>query len=305
MRPLFLVLILSAFQAAAATQPITLAVFDFESKDEAIKDLGPKVSALVAALLSAEPNIVTVERAELDKALGEQELGLSGTVAPDTASRIGHLTGAKAMVTGRVLRAEKETIVVAKVIGTETGRVYGESAKLKPGADLSASCEEFAKKLAATVNAKADTLVAKVESREDLIKRITEAGKPSKPIAISVAVPEQHFGARTADPAAQTQLFSLLQQAGFEVVDSKSDKKPDVEISGEAFSAFAFRKGNLFICKGRVELKAHERQSGKILLTASQTSVAADIAEQSAGKSALENAVIEIAPSLFAALKKP
>ena len=113
----------------AAQDILTVAVFDFESKDEPVRDLGPKVATLVNATLSTEPKLITVERAELEKVLGEQELGLSGTVSPDTAAKVGHLTGANVLVTGRVFKADKELILVAKVIGTETSRVYGETVK--------------------------------------------------------------------------------------------------------------------------------------------------------------------------------
>ena len=122
-------LVPTARSAPASEQPLTVAVFDFESKDEAVRDLGPKVAALLNANLSADPQIITVERAELEKVLGEQELGLSGTVSPDTAAKVGHLTGAKVLVTGRVFKADKELILVAKIIGTETSRVYGELVK--------------------------------------------------------------------------------------------------------------------------------------------------------------------------------
>ena len=137
----------AAEQKAEATAPapapvLTVAVFDFESKDEATKDLGPKVASLISAQLSANPNLITVEREDLEKALGEQELGLSGTVDPSTAAKVGHLTGAKVLVTGRVFNAGDETMIVAKVIGTETSRVYGEvvRAPVKRGsiADMSA-----------------------------------------------------------------------------------------------------------------------------------------------------------------------
>src|SRR5262249_40781429 len=99
---------------AAEPEVLTIAVFDFESKDEAVRDLGPKVATIVNAALSAEPTVITVERTELEKALGEQELGLSGTVSSETAAKVGHLTGAKVLVTGRVFRVDKETMVVAK-----------------------------------------------------------------------------------------------------------------------------------------------------------------------------------------------
>ena len=77
--------------AALPAQVLTLAVFDFDAKDDAVRDLGPKLGTLLNATLSAEPDLILVERAELEKVLGEQELGLSGTVSPETAAQVGHL----------------------------------------------------------------------------------------------------------------------------------------------------------------------------------------------------------------------
>jgi len=137
---------------------------DFESKDEAVRDLGPKVASLINAQLSADPHVITVERAELEKALGEQEIGLSGTIDPETAAKVGHLTGAKVLVTGRVFNVGRETMIVAKVIGTETSRVYGDVVRGTTGsasvADMSA---DMAARIAKIVTEKANTLVARVE----------------------------------------------------------------------------------------------------------------------------------------------
>ena len=142
------VLLLAPGFARASDNVLTVAIFDFESKDEAVRDLGPKVAALLNAHLSAEPQIITVERTELEKVLGEQELGLSGTVSPDTAAKVGHLTGAKVLVTGRVFKADKELILVAKIIGTETSRVYGELVKGTAAASITDLSSELAKKIA-------------------------------------------------------------------------------------------------------------------------------------------------------------
>src|SRR5260370_24577890 len=125
-RLLLSALLLMLPRTYAADPVLTVAVFDFDSKDENGGELGHKVAELISATLSADANLVTVERAELGKLLGEQELGLSGTVQPGTAAKVGQLTGAKVLVTGRVFKADNETVVVAKIIGTETGRVYGE-----------------------------------------------------------------------------------------------------------------------------------------------------------------------------------
>ncbi|HWC58579.1 MAG TPA: curli assembly protein CsgG, partial [Verrucomicrobiae bacterium] len=85
-------LLFTASLAHAADTVLTVAVFDFDSKDEAVRDLGPKVATLINANLSAEPQIITVERAELDKVLGEHELGLAGNVSADSAAKVGQLT---------------------------------------------------------------------------------------------------------------------------------------------------------------------------------------------------------------------
>src|SRR5882762_10547142 len=111
-----LVLAATAGSVRAEQNPLTAAIFDFETREEGIKDLGPKIANLLNAQLSSNPNLILVERAELEKALGEQELGISGTVSSETAAKIGHLTGAKVLITGRVFKVDKDMMIVAKVI---------------------------------------------------------------------------------------------------------------------------------------------------------------------------------------------
>ena len=276
-----------------------MAVFDFESKDEGTRDLGAKVSALVSANLSAEPNLTTVERADLAKVLSEQELGLSSNISPDTAAKVGQLTGAKVLVTGRIFKAGDELIIVAKIIGTETSRVYGELAKGPASASISDLSEQIARKIAKTITDKGSTLVADVQSREERIDKLIKSLKSGNRPSVSVKIDERHFGGPVIDPAAQTELLGILKEAGFTVVDEKSDDRPDVEITGEAFSAFGLRKGNLISCRSRIEVTAHDRRTGNILAVDSQASVGVDIAEQSAAKIALQNAADQLAARLL------
>src|SRR3954453_5262499 len=133
---LMMLLLAGILSAAAAPAPLTLAILDFESREDALKDLGPKIANLLNAHLSTDANLILVERTELDKALGEQELGISGTVSTDTAAKIGHLTGAKVIITGRAFKVDKDLMIVVKVIGTETSRVYGEMVKAPSGAAI-------------------------------------------------------------------------------------------------------------------------------------------------------------------------
>ena len=296
---LIVVLVLSAWKIIAADEVYSVAVFDFESQGEMARDLGKQIATLVNANLSAEPNLILVERAELDKALGEQELGLSGTVTPESAAKVGQLTGAKVLVTGRVFKTDTELFIVAKIIGTETSRVYGELVKGGVDAPISDLSESLAKKIAADVTQKGDTLVAKVETREDRVAKIKKELEGKKLPMVSVKIAEQHFGQPVIDPAAQTELSLILQQCGFTLADDNSTNRPAIEITGEAFSEFAMSKGNLKSCRARIEIKARDVASGNIISVDRQTSVAVDIAEHVAAKTALQNGADELSERLL------
>ena len=280
--------------AARAEQVLTVAVFDFESKDEAIRDLGPKVATLVNVQLSADPRLITVERAELEKALGEQELGLSGTVNPETAAKVGYLTGAKVLITGRAFIVDRQLMVVAKIIGTETSRVYGEMVSGNTGV-VPDMARDLAAHIAKTVNEKADTLVAKAEKPEDLIARLQKQVTGKKLPVVAVTIAERHIGGPSVDPAAETEVGFILQKLGFTLPDKKDLAiRPDIEVTGEAFSEFGMRKGNLVSCRARVEMRATDKATGRIIFIDRQTAVAVDLSEQLAGKAALQDAAAKL-----------
>ncbi len=297
---LLIALTVCASKTFADNNPVlTVAVFDFSSSDESVRDLGPKVATLVNANLSADPNIITVERADLGKVLGEQELGLSGTVSPDTAAKVGQLTGAKVLVTGRVFEADNQLFIVAKVIGTETSRVYGELVSGPTEGSLGDLSAKLAQKVAADVEQKGETLVAKVKTHDDYVAEIKKQLGDKKLPVVSVKISEQHFGQYIFDPAAQTEILLLLRQSGFEVVDELSTNRPDISITGEAVSEFGMQKGNLKSCRARIEVTAHDVASGKVLAVDRQTGVAVDLAEHIAAKTALQNVADELSVRLL------
>jgi len=289
--------------AVSGADVLTVAVFDFESKDEAVQGLGPKIATILNATLSTEPSVITVERVDLEKILGEQELGKSGNVSAETAAKVGQLTGAKVLVTGRVFKVDKDLMIVAKVIGTETSRVYGQLVKGGDSTSIADLATDLAKKIGTTIGEKGSTLVARVETHEEIVAKIKKQLGDKKLPAVAVKITEHHFGGPTIDPTAETELGKLLQECGFTLIDGKSDAKPEIEISGEAFSEFGMRKGNLVSCKARVEIKVHQRD-GKLLLVDRQMSVGVDLSEQIAAKTALQNAATELAERLLPQLGK-
>ncbi len=57
-------------------------------------------------------------------------------------------------------------------------------------------------------------------------------------------------------------------------------------------------------CKDRVEIKVRERSTGNILRVYGQTSVAVDLSEQIAAKTALQNAALALAGRVLPRLAK-
>ncbi|MEA3213170.1 MAG: hypothetical protein QOE70_6227 [Chthoniobacter sp.] len=285
---------------AAEPQVLTAAILDFQSGIEKSRDLGGQISSLLAVKLSTSDNLLLVERQELEKIQGEMELGLSGTVTPESAAKIGHLTGAKILITGRVFGADqKSNYIVAKIISTETSRVYGEAVTYSPDGKLDEPVAQLAEKIAAAIKQRADTLVAKVESPEALIERLRKSveGKALPTVAIEIA--ESHVSHAIRDPAAETEIKFILQKVGFDVLDpARAERKPDVAIKGEAFSEMAMRRGNLVSCKARVEIKVVPRDEAKPTQVERQTEVAVDLSENVAAKSALQKAGSRLAERL-------
>jgi hypothetical protein len=296
--PGLLALALAASPVAAQTNPpapLTVAVLDFEARPELGKTYGAELAALLAAQLGLADHLWPVERAELEKLLAEQELGLSGAVSPDTAAKIGQLTGARVLVTGRAFRAGNELVAVAKVIGTETGRVFGEIAKGGRDAAVTALAEDLAKRVTAITAAKAPALVAPPASRPDHLAAL-RAQLPAGPRpSARVRLTEQHLSRPVPDPAAATELMWLLKELGCELLAEDAAGRPDLEFTGEAFSETAGRRGGLVGVKARVELTVKDAATGRVLAVDRQVGRAVDSAEHIAAKHALAEAATTLA----------
>ena len=306
-------------RVSADTEKLTVAVLGFETKEKAVVDLGTKITNLVVARLSANPGIKLVERERLDKILEELGLGLSGIVSDGQAAQIGHLSGAKILVTGRAFTVDKDLIIVAKVIGTETSMVQAEIVTGSLSGKLAPVVEELARKIAKVITEKGPTMVAKVMTEQDRIKGISAKLKDMELPKVLVAIAERHLGRPAIDPAAETELIYILKKCGFTVATTKESGlsdwakeylekaqldipaaiKADVIILGEAFSEFGTRTGNLVSSKARVEIQAIDRLTGKVLAIDRKTNVAVDISELIAANTAIQKAASDIATRLI------
>lgn len=295
-------------QAEKAAQPVPTAIVPFQDrggKDN--KAAGVKVTDLLFAELVAKPEMFLVDREELSKVLAEHEINLSGAVNPDQAIQVGQLTGAKIIVTGSVVAVESNLYLVAKIIGTETTRVLGTSVKGKTDDDLGRMVEKLADEIATMISTKSDQLVAKTLTKEDRLAVLKKTLGDKKRPSVVASVRERHVTQIVIDPAAQTELEWFAKETGFVVVDRLEGDKSDADILlvGEGFSEFGGRFGNLASVKARLEVKAIDRRSGRVLAVDRQTTVALDLTEQIAGKTALQEAAAKIAERMLPKLLDP
>ncbi len=308
--PLLVALVAAAFACSLAAphamakdppKVYPVAILPFQERGSGVEGYGAKVSDILFATMVANPELYLVDRADLEKVLKEHHLNLTGMVAPDQATQVGQLTGAKILVTGSVIEVGASLYVVAKIIGTETTRVLGESEKGKIADELAPLVEGLAEDVGKTIIKRAGELVAKDLSREDRIAALKKRlGKGKRP-AVLVSIDERHVGQPVIDPAAETELTLILSETGFTTIDPTEGPRSqaDVLIKGEGFSEFAGRIGELMSVKARLEVKAVDRQTGKILAADRQTTVVVDLTEQVAGKSALQEAAASIAERML------
>ena len=288
-------------------KPITVGVVSVAGPR---RTLANNIVSLLTVNLSSDARFVVVDRSELDKVLEEQSLGASGIMTPATAAKIGQLTGAKVLVTGREFNADNRAtgnrtdgrdniVVIISAIGTETGRVFSKTAQ-GSATNLVDLISDLSQKIAQTIVEQSTNFIAGTPvSREERIFQITENIKGKKRPAVSVKINEQMPDGSTAHQTAETELELLLQKAGFTVVDEKSDKKADVLITGDAVSADSPKAGKLFSGHAVLEIKVQQRTTGKILSLDWQEGVAVDSSEAMAIKQALQNATDDLAEKLL------
>ncbi len=295
----FLSLTSAAESADPGVRGFSVAVLPFAADEKQYGELGRDLQSLITAHLSSDPKIILVERAELDAALSETELGISGTVDPETAAKIGYITGAQILITGRSFGVQKELVTVAKIIGTETSRVYGETETMPLRGSAVEMSLGLAEKITSTINARGNTLIATHVPKEDVVATLRPLVEGKTLPSVLISISEVSLNETVPDPAAETEIAYILQQLGFTIIDpDASNELADVEVTGEAFSEFGLRKGNLVSTKARVEIKAIDRSAGKVLLVDRETSVAVDLSPEIAGKNALAKGAAKLAERL-------
>lgn len=330
-------------QAATAAAPVTVAVLGFEATgglaDPAGAGLSDLMSEVLEAMLSGQEGVSVVNRSALGSALAEQAVNLGATTDPARAVAIGHVVGAKLLVTGRAFELGESRVVTARVIGTETTRTRSVMVRNSLDTPLDAMVFQAAEEMVALLAEHASELVAQAPAEDPipaLVAKLTAelAARPSaaSPPVVAVIIPEEHVrGPVTVaelalaagvvpDPAVETEIKKVLIDAGVVVRDlqgnaladwiegfeaggstswPRSLEGVDLVVVGEGFSEGAGSMGRLRFASARAEINVVQRSDGRIVLADRVTTRGVDLAEQVAGKTALEKAGRHLAAELL------
>ena len=102
-----------------------IAVLPFRELDGKPTILGSFISEELVTDLIGAGGFDVVERAMLDRLLGEIKLGQTGVIDPETAKKVGKVASVDAIVTGSITDLQSYVALNCRLIDTQTGRVFG------------------------------------------------------------------------------------------------------------------------------------------------------------------------------------
>src|SRR5215216_1403721 len=109
---------------ATQVQKKKIAVLPFHELDGRTTVLGAYLAEELITDLFNQGGREIVERAMVDRLLGEIKLGQTGLVDPETAKKIGKLSGVDAVVTGTITDLKSYIAINCRLIDTQTGTIF-------------------------------------------------------------------------------------------------------------------------------------------------------------------------------------
>jgi hypothetical protein len=296
----------------------TIAIINYETK-KVSESTGEQLADLMSVHLSSSGVLNVVERKKLKELMGEQELGQLGFSTPETSAKVQKLFGAQFFVQGKIFPIGEKIFITTELISTETSLKKTFLVQMSLDTNIDVLAETVANKCLETYANNGQEMKPQevLSADKEVLKAV---GNISWPV-FAVDIPEKHMQALIPDPAAQTEMISLLQKCGAKVKEQSREVKSDlleggtkniilpldgcdILISGEGFSTFGAKRGDLFSCKARLELKAIDIKSGELLAVAADSVAGVDTSEALAAKKALQQTAEKIFRSFIPTVLK-
>ncbi len=278
----------------------TVAIFSFTETGPGVAGMGAQVASMLFAKLAVNQNIWLLERSDIDKIVKDSSIKVSGSISQEQAVQIGQIAGVKFVVTGTVLKIKDKINLVAKVISTESGKMFDR--KVEGSGSVDALSEKLSTDVTDLFAKDAKKLLPRILDRKalvaDLRKTLGEVKRPK----IFIKIEEGHSKDVKVDPVVETELQMICQELGFAFAADENDA--EIVVKGQAYSDSAGRRGSLTSIRSKIEIKATDK-SGNVLASEKQAAAEVDMIEEDAGRKALLQATAKASLYLIPKIGAP
>lgn len=201
-----------------------IAVLPFRDLDGKTTILGTYISEELVTDLFAIGGLEIVERAMLDRLIGELKLGQTGIIDPETAKKVGRVAGVDAIVTGSITDLQSYVALNCRLIDTQTGHIFGAAQtrivkdddvrkimgatlSASVGADSRASAPRAEAPAATQIMADTDTAKQQQQQSEDFLFELKGCSLSGTSVRCELSVTNQGEDVRLTLPSRDSHLF--------------------------------------------------------------------------------------------------
>lgn len=274
--------------------------------------------------ISNHPDLQVVDRQTLRRVLDEHSLSQQALGDTSQTQRIGGLLGARYFVRAWMGQDGEKAYLMLRVVQVETTLVRTRVLPVEADASATEVAQALANELPALLQSM-DEEIEPIAALPELPEIPADWIRPS----VMVIIPETHISPQPlVDPAGETEIISLLLKAGFTVIDAgtipgfdrqagpgrldasnlakyAASRGANVLLYGEAISERATALGDFVGCRARMELKAIDTATERVLTIEREVSGSTDTSEAIAAKRAIEQAARYVGVRVIPALAKP
>ncbi|NOX97478.1 MAG: hypothetical protein GXO98_05390 [Nitrospirae bacterium] len=251
----------------AGQQMVSVAVLDFDVTRSLPnrEDVRSVITEGLINALSEKEGIRVVEREKISESLQELKLSAEGKIDRLTALKIGKITGARLIISGKVARISESIIISAHLINTETTQLSAVQVTAEGINRLLPAVDALSKKIVERIAKEEKGILAVPSPEEEMKRQKAEEEKIRNKIAgkhlprLLIFVTEGHMGRQVPDPAGETAMIRWFTNCGFPVASRIYEgihvPLPSLENRGEVTLGFtpAGNKGRkIFNLSGRL-----------------------------------------------------
>ena len=288
--------------------PPTVALLKTEAASLLLEPRIATFDALLFSELAARPEMILVEREDLDAAFAEFRLPASAATSSTGAVLVGRWSGAGVVIAPRAVARGPGLTVAARILGVDTGLVLVADTSMESGDHFASGARELAAKIATLVQEKHARLLPPPFDESTQLEALRTILNNGAPPTVSLAIRETRGAgpatSAVANPVIAEELARIWQALGgrLSLENNEGQDSAALLLRIEARAWPGPRHGDFSSGRAQIALVAVDRSSGRELLTDHQTEIALESSEALALELAQRRAIRALGFRLLRAL---